>query len=282
MLDSTACGNSKAGVRTFCCPMTGEPLPKCGWYSHNNGKCDGECPSGTYEVGSINIACRSGFQTACCTAGPSTGMDLYPKCKWQAWPDCSAGVCDLGIQTDILSHSMTGSGGSVCAKRKADDHRWGNDGDRQVRINCCITDDGSMRFEDCQWYTNVGLSLGDKNFCTTSCPAGTVRLALEQNSMRCPSNRGAAVQCCTPKAQTYETQMPVISTEDQSFNTAMDLFMDDPERFCSSAPMSFSKADLGNMNTNVGNVSLGMSYYSQTRESVTQAYNSSVPCRPTS
>jgi chitinase len=256
MLDGTACGNSKAGVRTFCCPTSDKPLPKCGWYTHNNGKCKGDCPSDTFEVGSTNIACRSGFQTACCTTGP--GMDLYPKCKWQAWPDCSAGVCDLGIQSTILSHSMTGSGGSVCAKRQADDHRWGNDGDRQVRINCCDTSDPSETFEDCEWYTNIGLPPGDKNFCTTGCPAGKVRVALEQDSMRCSSNRGAAVQCCTPKAQTYETQMPELSSEDRSFAVAMDLFMDDPERFCTAGPLSLVEKNMAIMGADVGNSSLGM------------------------
>jgi hypothetical protein len=185
-------------------------------------------------------------------------MDLYPKCKWQAWPDCSAGVCDLGIQSTILSHSMTGSGGSVCAKRQADDHRWGNDGDRQVRINCCDTSDPSETFEDCEWYTNIGLPPGDKNFCTTGCPAGKVRVALEQDSMRCSSNRGAAVQCCTPKAQTYETQMPELSSEDRSFAVAMDLFMDDPERFCTAGPLSLMEKNMAIMGADVGNASLGM------------------------
>lgn len=48
MWDSTVCS---FGQYTFCCPPDAE-LPKCGWYTHNNGKCNSECPSGYTEIGS--------------------------------------------------------------------------------------------------------------------------------------------------------------------------------------------------------------------------------------
>jgi hypothetical protein len=64
MLDETGCGGS--GTRAFCCPAS-QALPTCGWYTHNNGKCDNSCPSGTVEVGSNDMYCRKNYQAACCS-----------------------------------------------------------------------------------------------------------------------------------------------------------------------------------------------------------------------
>ncbi|KAJ6007784.1 CAZyme family GH18 [Penicillium herquei] len=41
MWDLSACS---FGQHTFCCPPDAD-LPKCGWYTHNNGKCNSQCPT---------------------------------------------------------------------------------------------------------------------------------------------------------------------------------------------------------------------------------------------
>lgn len=49
MTDSTFCMG--LGYRSWCCPPS-SPLPKCGWYSFNNGRCSAGCPDGMLEIAS--------------------------------------------------------------------------------------------------------------------------------------------------------------------------------------------------------------------------------------
>jgi protein MAK11 len=79
MLDETGCDGD--GVHTLCCPQDNR-IHDCGWYTHNNGKCDNTCPAGKHEIGSNSMYCHSAsffamtFQAACCnTDVPS--MHLY-------------------------------------------------------------------------------------------------------------------------------------------------------------------------------------------------------------
>lgn len=53
-----------SGQSQLCCPPDGGLLPTCGWYSHNNGRCEASCPIAHMEIGSINDHCRSGYQAA--------------------------------------------------------------------------------------------------------------------------------------------------------------------------------------------------------------------------
>lgn len=39
MVDQEGCGSGK---HQLCCPP--DDVPTCGWYTHNNGKCDQKCP----------------------------------------------------------------------------------------------------------------------------------------------------------------------------------------------------------------------------------------------
>jgi hypothetical protein len=56
MTDETGCGGY--GKHQLCCPPSQTP-PTCGWYTHNNGKCDNQCPAGTKEIGSNAKYCEA-------------------------------------------------------------------------------------------------------------------------------------------------------------------------------------------------------------------------------
>ncbi len=114
MADPTGCGDR--GLHYFCCPPDTE-APTCGWYTHNNGKCDPKCPSGFTEVGALQEHCNNGkYQAGCCTVGGSN-MKLHEQCKWLNWPDCDAGKCEA----DEVALSSTGNGGGECRMRNWND-----------------------------------------------------------------------------------------------------------------------------------------------------------------
>jgi chitinase len=52
MLDQTRCPSDS--VHTYCCPSN-SAMPTCGWYTHNNRKCDPACPDNTVEIGSNSM-----------------------------------------------------------------------------------------------------------------------------------------------------------------------------------------------------------------------------------
>lgn len=112
MLDDTGCGGF--GTHGFCCPPS-DKLPTCGWYTHNNGKCDGKCPEGTGIVGSTNKHCNNGgYQAACCTQDVKP-IKLYSTCHVGAWPFCdSQEGCPDTSKTTLLAESSTGMGGEIC------------------------------------------------------------------------------------------------------------------------------------------------------------------------
>ncbi|TPX10951.1 uncharacterized protein E0L32_008157 [Thyridium curvatum] len=111
------------GVHKLCCPP-GNPIPTCGWYSHNNGDCDNgaSCPAGTREIGSNSEHCATtsynslspSYQAACCTT-ETDSMKLYSQCDWTStrnknFPNCDAGSCGA----DVVAYSGDGSGDATC------------------------------------------------------------------------------------------------------------------------------------------------------------------------
>lgn len=65
MVDASYCSK---GVHELCCPS--EDPSTCGWYQHNNGKCNPTIPDVTLEVGSPRTHCNNGKSHAAgCTWG---------------------------------------------------------------------------------------------------------------------------------------------------------------------------------------------------------------------
>jgi hypothetical protein len=194
MLDETGCDGT--GVHTFCCPGD-DTMPVCGWYNHNNGKCDPKCPSDMIEVGGTKKYCNNGkYQAACCQRDHPTLL-VYDSCAWSDWPNCKNGQCPASGKPSnkdtVLASSVTGSGGSQCdyiAKPSEDFDRWG-------RKLCCDVKDEDDRFEDCDWYHDIGPApKGRPNFCRSGCPPDKVRVALDLQGGMCVKNGGARARCC--------------------------------------------------------------------------------------
>ncbi|KAI9038720.1 uncharacterized protein KD926_010455 [Aspergillus affinis] len=160
MLDTTGCNG--AGVRSWCCPPT--KLPKCGWYSFENGHCHAQCPDG---------------RAACCTTEDDDGnelmnMVLYNAMKWGDSPSCDLGACGAkGTDTpDVLVESATGSGGSYCLP-----------GD--------VYKDGV--FPKQQLTERKLWTSGQR--CWSGCPEDTVRVAMDTYNEDCYAHGGKAF-CC--------------------------------------------------------------------------------------
>lgn len=143
MLDDGGC-IFKTGVHRLCCPPD-QDAPKCGWYTFNNGECDGTCPDGMFELGGTQRGCSTAYgnyQAACCTSGQKSTA-LYEKCGWGASFKCDAYKCPAE-NSDVLLKSCNGNGGSACG------------GDWRTNLNeerkyCCDTSDENMSFDDCEW-----------------------------------------------------------------------------------------------------------------------------------
>ncbi|RYO15406.1 hypothetical protein AA0111_g11701 [Alternaria arborescens] len=115
MIDETGCGGR--GLHSWCCPSSYSP-PECGWYTHNSGKCNSKCPSGTVEVGGNNEYCTKvlTYQAACCTT-KTKSMKLYTKGEWGEAPKCDATSKCLvsdSKKTDMIGGASRGSGAAVC------------------------------------------------------------------------------------------------------------------------------------------------------------------------
>ncbi|KAM6526029.1 hypothetical protein FSOLCH5_002160 [Fusarium solani] len=222
MIDGSRC---EGGVHELCCPPEGD-LPTCGWYTHNNGKCDHTCPDGTFEIGSINKYCRSNYQSACCTKG-SSNTKLYEPCSWTDGPECDDYNCASGLDKVVLS-SM-GSGGAACSAR----HLSVQNGefDWQERKYCCKQEE-NHKWDDCQIYNNLGPGPSDdETFCRSGCPSDRVRVALDslpnRPDKRLACMRGAKAQCCIPKSSTFTKRE---SPEDSELRDVLDSFVESP--FC--------------------------------------------------
>ena len=203
MIDTQGC---PTGGHKLCCPPKQGFLPKCGWYTHHNGKCDQTCPDGMIEIGSNSAYCKNGkYQAACCDTGV-VSMRLHTMCGWsKAFPNCASGSCSDIIVSDVAGTgatyveygaSSTGSGGAVC--------NWAAYPlfFAEARKYCCREDLADSRWEDCEWYTQYGLYGKDwpPMTCYGNCPSDKVRVAKDMHVPGCV--HGSAARCCTPKQQT--------------------------------------------------------------------------------
>jgi hypothetical protein len=240
MVDGSYCSE---GVHQLCCPPEGG-TPECGWYQHNNGKCDPTCPDGTVEVGSLKKHCNnSQYQAACCTTGGKS-MDLHNQCSWTEHPDCKEGECSSG--TDEVARSATGSGGAVCSINNWD---FPADINGQERKFCCDQED-DKKWADCQWYNSIGPGEGDDDFCRSGCPSDRVRVAmdgvwLKKNDFN-GCSRGARSKCCIPKHATITKRE---SSQDQVVRAALESFLEDPICSEEGGGWAISTTALGASNT---------------------------------
>ncbi|KAK2742693.1 hypothetical protein FQN57_005148 [Myotisia sp. PD_48] len=213
MLDETGCDGK--GVHTFCCPVN--RLVRCGWYTHNNGRCKSSCPFGMTEVGSNHMYCNNGdYQAACCKVD-NLSTELYSTSGWSTYPNCDQGECP-GTQTEkgkTLAKSMTGSGAAMCNKRDP----WGDFWDEhnvQERKLCYDDKKKDKTWDTCAWTAGS---------CDPTCPSDKVRLAMDQRKGNCAYDGGAEAFCCNDNffiVKKYD------NPEIQQFRDALERFLSYP------------------------------------------------------
>lgn len=218
MVDGSHCSS---GVHELCCPS--EDTPTCGWYQHNNGKCNPTCPEGTLEVGSLSTHCNNGkYQAACCTTGKKS-MELHDQCDWTESPMCMAGSCSSG--QDEVVRSPSGSGNAVCNVES-----WSRDGNIKIqeRKLCCEQEE-NKKWDDCQWYDNLGPGKDDDKYCRSGCPSDRVRVAMDKywnkdgGGFNCA--RGARAKCCIPKHQSIVERD---TSQNEVLRDALESFIQSP------------------------------------------------------
>lgn len=133
---------SVGGTSKWCCPA-GQDLPTCEWRGHkNSGRCKAGCNAGEVEVGSINVGCQSGYQSACCTTTDST----------KAWGNCAwtTGQCEVHEKQECPLGRPHRVAGAAWA--------WGNvppcSYGMAERSYCC-TEPPPGDFAKCSWITDV-------------------------------------------------------------------------------------------------------------------------------
>ncbi|KAH7354207.1 hypothetical protein B0T11DRAFT_357537 [Plectosphaerella cucumerina] len=212
MIDHTACLGGT--WRVLCCPSSYMP-ESCGWYNHNNGKCDPTCPANSYEIASTSFACNNGkSQVACCSRNSFSSvsevfsMRIWGHCKWYGTENqCARNQPRTSCTWDssrpmTLLESWDGSGGQVCR----------DDRGRGPRPYCCPSQGDNTRWENCAWYDGfsdsplVGM-WGDKQ-CASGCPNGKVKVTLDRTTSSC-SKGGAAAYCCD--AIVTSPRVPILS-----------------------------------------------------------------------
>ncbi|KAF5227461.1 hypothetical protein FAUST_11765 [Fusarium austroamericanum] len=218
MVDDSNCSS---GVHELCCPPD-DGTPTCGWYQHNNGGCEVSCPSGAIEIGSHSGNCNNNkYQAACCTTG-SKSMELHDQCSWTEAPMCMNGFCSSGQNEVALS--PTGSGGAVC---NMETFSWGGGGKVQERKLCCNEKD-DKKWDDCQWYDNLGFGKDQEGWCRSGCPNDRVRVSMDKywnkdSAFGCRG--GARSRCCIPK---YATIIKRESSQDEILRDALTAFLKEP------------------------------------------------------
>ncbi|KAL2266866.1 hypothetical protein VTJ83DRAFT_4143 [Remersonia thermophila] len=218
-------GHCQGGrLRHFCCPSS-KKMPKCGWFDFHNGKCGKlrRCPAGgeaivgpedrQREVGSTQIACNNGkAQLACCETvdadlKPLDSMRGYHVCRWHGrapnscdaigavvgWPSTPRHeACNTAepYRPYYLLETLWGSGATYCKNNRLS----GND--ELYRPLCCEVPEPETQWQSCS-LTRADRKEG--NYCEASCPAGTVRLAMEKPEEYQGCKGGGHAMCCKPR-----------------------------------------------------------------------------------
>jgi chitinase len=206
MFDQTGCGlHGPGSSRPFCCPPG--PMPWCGWYFLNHGRCNPQCPRGQVEIASYSGACNNGLsQLACCKldfddreaghyVGPVDGMQIWDKCKWYGKePHCGIDpltepTCDWdAAHTDLLVMSWRGSGAQECYSSNK----------KLPRPYCCSAQTDDNNWSGCDYYGSYGSIpqfFRPQGFCGSGCPPGQIKVTLDDPGNSC-TNGGYEAYCC--------------------------------------------------------------------------------------
>ncbi|KAJ6191606.1 Glycoside hydrolase superfamily [Penicillium mononematosum] len=222
MFESITC--PKGQGHTLCCPRDHGVV--CGWYGHNNGKCDSKCLDDMFEIGSIRegLCNTDGYQPACCTKGKDA-VTLYNQLEWSTAPECDDGECPAwsgyGKKNKILGSSSTGSGDVVCIAREVT-HLYEM---VYTQRKLCYDDSVSgKKWENCQWYNNLGPRPkgSDDSYCTSTCPSGMVRVAMDGLSHHDCKNGGWQSLCCDDN---YVTQKTYTNPAPKKFQDALKSYL---------------------------------------------------------
>lgn len=233
MLDDFACTSPHA--RRLCCP-SGEKAPKCGFYSFLGGKCDGKCPSGYREVGSLERGCRSGYQAACCTMEDDTkkllnATRLYDNCDWATTPDCNSGKCTFaGSAWPTEFVTSTSGGGAAYCHLDHDKTHWSDDISFwkyvfQRRKYCCDTSDKNSTWGTCTWRDDVETYGTTGKKCMSGCKSNEIKVALEGGEECIGPGGGAKAYCCTG---TYKTSQEVLVPALAEYENDLAAWVKDP------------------------------------------------------
>ncbi|TPR05868.1 hypothetical protein CAN33_0011610 [Aspergillus niger] len=242
MLDSIRC--PKGASHTLCCPK--EDVPKCGWYTHNNGNCSPDCPSGYFEIGSIssNGLCHHDYEAACCESNKdSTG--LYNTLQWSEAPMCDWGECPVvdDKKSTTLALATAGSGDAVCNVRS---FSWDDGIAVQERKLCYDSTQDKKTWDNCDWYDSVDSPPKGKpdDYCVDSCPSDMVRLATYRYDKNCAG--GVRAFCCTDNYYSSKSQT---NPEMAGFRSSLNNYLEDGT--CSMGESaSLSRRDLFGRDTN--------------------------------
>ncbi|KAM0313290.1 hypothetical protein ACHAPQ_012074 [Fusarium lateritium] len=259
MVDGSHCSN---GVHELCCPPD-DGTPTCGWYQHNNGKCDQTCPSGAIEIGSHSGHCNnSKYQAACCTTG-SKSMELHDQCSWSQSPMCMLGSCSSGQNEVALS--PTGSGSAVC-NVEVYNHPYG---DGRVKIQerkLCCTEKDDKKWDDCKWYDNLGFGKDQENWCRSGCPNDRVRVSMDKywnKDWDFGCRGGARSRCCIPKHATITKRE---SSKDEVLRDALTAFLKEPICASDGPGWTFSSVSRRDFNVSASNMMPSAEHETEKRE----------------
>ncbi|KAF4165991.1 hypothetical protein CNMCM6936_007188 [Aspergillus lentulus] len=218
MIEGTTCLGGT--VHTLCCPK--ERVPRCGWYTHNNGNCDPTCPRGMFEIGSLTgTLCSKGkYQAACCESGKDS-TELYSTLQWSNFPDCAAGKCPVvqDRKTETLALASSGSGDSWCKLTFNDTLQRVKQEERKL---CYDSSNKKKTWGNCAWYRSVDSPPAGQpsTFCMNSCPADKVRLATYDTDETC--SHGIRAFCCDDN---YYTTTGRTNPEMQEFADALKIYL---------------------------------------------------------
>ncbi|KAG6006481.1 hypothetical protein E4U21_007025 [Claviceps maximensis] len=223
MLDTSSCAGKGHGFSRLCCP-TSFPSPKCLWRGHRNtGRCKPGCEEFELEVGSLNVGCHSGYQSACCSDTLVTS--LYSKCVWTACsPKTGRDACaSKNNNPHFLASSSIGSGGMNPCKKG------------EKRSLCCVSPTPYDVSGTCTWGKKVGSQPANnqKLFCEDACSADQLMLA-QENSVTVKDTDtygclGHTAFCCSePQKKKIEPRDDPGASEGREFQTLIRKYGENP------------------------------------------------------
>lgn len=222
MTDSSNCP-SGMGERLLCCPPDVPKGFSCGWWSHNGGWCDGNCPTGYAEVGSYSGACKNGdntgrYQAACCTV-KDTITHVFGDYHWEGTQDNCAFLSSCPPDEELLFSSSSGSGAVSCYSEALNGVKT-----RMDRNYCQSASISEAEWTNCKWYSSWGSTLNSNDYtqkyCAGGCPSDMTRLALRDEDCQV----GAEAYCCTSSYRSDATMDELVNF----YAKMLDAFYADP------------------------------------------------------